>query len=114
MLKSFIDVIKPSAEKMRTWSRVQRGRAKKPVEGIVDDEVFVNMKKQSLAIEDQFFMWLCKVKLGLFDQDLAVRFNISISTVSRTIITWSNFLYFTLGCLPLWSSRSQIKKNNAN
>ena len=30
---------------MRTWSQVQRGRAKKPVEGIVDDEVFVNMKK---------------------------------------------------------------------
>ena len=111
VLKSFIDVIKPSAEKMRTWSQVQRGRAKKPVEGIVDDDVFVNMKKQSLAIEDQFFMWLCKVKLGLFDQDLAVRFNISISTVSRTIITWSNFLYFTLGCLPLCrSSRSQIKK----
>ena len=59
-------------------------------------------------------MWLCKVKLGLFDQDLAVRFNVSISTVSRMTITWSNFLYFTLGCLPLWPSRSQIKETNAN
>ena len=96
MLKSFIDVIKPSAEKMRRWSQVQCGRAKMPVEGIVDDEVFVNMKKQSLAVEDQFFMWLY-----LFDQDLAVRFNISVSTVSRTMITWSNCLYFNLGCLPL-------------
>ena len=55
-------------------------------------------------------MWLCKVRLGLFDQDLAVRFNVSVSTVSRTIITWSNFLYFTLGCLPLWPNRSQISK----
>ena len=109
VLWSFIDVIKPSAEKMRTWSQVQRGRAKKPGEGIIN-EVFINMKKQSLALEDQLFMWLCKVKLGLFDQDLAVRFNVSISTVSRMIITWSNFLYFTMGCLPLWSSRSQIRK----
>ena len=68
------------------------------------------MKKQSLALEDQFFMWLFKVKLGLFDQDLAVRFNVSISTVSRTIVTRSNFLYFTFGCLPLWPCRAQIKK----
>ena len=110
VLWSFIDVIKPSAEKMRTWSQVQRGRAKKPSEWIIN-EVFVNMKKQSLAIEDQLFMWLCKVKLGLFDQDLAGRCNVSISTVSRMVITWSNFLYFTLGCRPLWSSRSQIRKN---
>ena len=55
-------------------------------------------------------MWLCKVKLGLCDQDLAVRFNVSISTVSRTIVTWSNFLYFTCGSLPLWPCRAQIKK----
>ncbi|KAL9977351.1 hypothetical protein ACROYT_G014743 [Oculina patagonica] len=75
VLRSFIDVIKPSAEKIKTWSQVQRGRAKKPGEGIIN-EAFVNMKKQSLAIEDQLFMWLCKVKLGLFDQDLAVRFNV--------------------------------------
>ena len=106
VLWSFIDVIKPSAEKMRTWSQVQCGRAKTPGKGIIN-EVFINMKKQSLAIEDQLFMWLCKVKLGLFDQDLAVRFNVSISTVSRMVIT---FLYFTLGCLPLWSSRSHIRK----
>ena len=102
VLWSFIDVIKPSAEKMRTcaWYQVQHGRAKKPGEGMIN-KVFVNMKKQSLAIEDQLFMWLRKVKLG---------FNVSVSTVSRMVITWSNFLYFTLGYLPLWSSRSQIRK----
>ena len=77
---------------------------------VVHDELFVSMKKQSLALEDQLFMWLYKVRLGLFDQDLAVRFNISISTVSRTVITWSNFLYFTLGCSPLWPSMAQINK----
>ena len=76
---------------------------------IVHNELFVNMKKQSLALQDQFFMWLCKVKLDLFDQDLAVRFNVSISTVSRTIVTWSNFLYFTFGCLSCWPCRAQIK-----
>ena len=70
--------------------------------------MFVNISKQTLSIEDQLFMWLCKVRLSLFDQDLALRFNISVSTVSRTIIIWSNYLYFTLGCLLLWPRRSQI------
>ena len=41
---------------------------------------------------------------------LSARFNISFSTVSRTVITWSNFLYFTLGCSPLWPSMAQINK----
>ena len=48
--------------------------------------------------------------MGLFGQDLAFRFNISISTVSRTILTCSNSLYFTFGWLPLWPCRAQIKK----
>ena len=55
VLKSLIDLIKLSAEKMRTWSQVQHGRAKKHGERIVHNELFVNMKKQSLALEDQFF-----------------------------------------------------------
>ena len=88
---SFIDLIKPSAEKMKTWSQVQRGRTKKTGNEVVDDKVFVNISKQTLSIEDQLFMWLCKVKLSLFDQDLAVRFNVSVSTVSRTIITGQTF-----------------------
>ena len=66
VLWSFIDVIKPSAEKMRMSSQLQRDRAKKPRGGIIN-AVFINVQKQSLAIEDQLFMWLCKVKLGTFD-----------------------------------------------
>ena len=29
-------------------------------------------------------------------------------TVSRYIITWINFMYFSLGSIPIWSSRQQI------
>jgi len=38
-------------KKMRMFSQVQRSRARKPGEGIIN-KVVVNMKKQSLAIED--------------------------------------------------------------
>ena len=54
VLKSLIDLIKPS-EKMRTWSQVQHGRAKKHGIRIVHNELFVNMKKQSLAFRRSIF-----------------------------------------------------------
>ena len=64
----------------------------------------------TLCTEDQLFLFLCKIKLGLFEQDLAERFQISISTVSRTLVTWTNYLYFLLGSLPIWPSREQVNK----
>ena len=43
-------------------------------------------------------------------QDLAVRFNCSVATVSRKIVTWANFLYFTLGRIPIWLSKEIVDK----
>nr|XP_047146175.1 uncharacterized protein LOC124819038 [Hydra vulgaris] len=34
-------------------------------------------------------------------------FKISKSTTSRYLITWTNFLYFSLGSVPIWPSREQ-------
>ena len=42
---------------------------------------------------EEFFLVLVRLRLGLMEQDLACRFGISQSTVSRIMITWINFLY---------------------
>ncbi|XP_075049604.1 uncharacterized protein LOC142109348 [Mixophyes fleayi] len=54
---------------------------------------------------DQFFLFLCKVRQGFHDQDLAVRFNVSQIRVARIVITWAHYLYLVLGEIPLWRSR---------
>lgn len=54
---------------------------------------------------DQFFLFLCKVRQGFHDKDLAVRFNISETRVTRIVITWAHYLYLVLGEIPLWRSR---------
>ncbi|KAG8561413.1 hypothetical protein GDO81_015340 [Engystomops pustulosus] len=54
---------------------------------------------------DQFFLFLCKVRQGFHDQDLAVRFNMSQTRVARIVITWAHYLYLVLGEIPLWRSR---------
>ena len=56
-------------------------------------------------------LFLVRIKLGLFEQDLAHSFLLHISSVSRKITTWANYLYFLLGTQPIWPSRSQINQS---
>ena len=54
----------------------------------------VNVTDQQLfLLKMNFFLVLIRLRLGLMEQDLADRFEISQSTVSRIIITWINFLF---------------------
>lgn len=67
-------------------------------------------KQRNMLLIDELFMFLCRLKCGLMAQDLAVRFNCHLSTVSRKIITWANFLYFVLGSINIWPSKQQINE----
>lgn len=67
-------------------------------------------QNQSLSPLNEFFLMLCRLKRGLTIQDLAYRFQVSPSTVSRifTYITWVNFLYKKFLEVPIWPSRNQV------
>eukprot|EP00795_Rhopilema_esculentum_P008832 gene8832-15315_t len=41
---------------------------------------------------DELFLFLVRLKLGLFEQDLADRFQMNISSISRKLTTWANYL----------------------
>ena len=58
-----------------------------------------------------FFLFLVRVKQGFPIEDLAVRFKVSPSTVSRVFLTWANFLYFVLGKISIWPTKVQAKAN---
>ncbi|XP_022102876.1 uncharacterized protein LOC110985813 [Acanthaster planci] len=62
----------------------------------------------SLALIDQFFLFLVKLKQDPSDQDLAYRFGVSVSCVEQVILAWANYLYAVLGAMPIWSSRAQV------
>ena len=51
---------------------------------------------RKLSYLDEFLLVLMRLKAGLFVQDLADRFGISTSLVSRICITWINLLYVEL------------------
>ena len=60
---------------------------------------------------DEFWLFLTRVRLGLFECDLAFTFNISLSTVSDIVNTWSNYLFVILGSLPIWPSKDVIMQH---
>ncbi|XP_046546942.1 uncharacterized protein LOC124257020 [Haliotis rubra] len=99
LFKQFFDFVKPSASNMcsmyYTCSNA-RSLAGRP---------------RNRALIDEMFMFFVRLRLGLPEQDLAVRFNCHISTVSRKIITWADFLYFVLGSVPIWPSRVTVDRH---
>ena len=60
---------------------------------------------------DELFMVMVRLRLGLLEQDLAHRFNVSIATVYRVCSAWLSFLHQQLRPLITWPSRSVIKKH---
>ena len=66
-------------------------------------------RNRLLPPKEEFFMVLVRLRLGLFEKDLADRFSVSNSTVSRICRTWITFLYMRLGELPLWPSRDLVQ-----
>ena len=63
---------------------------------------------RAMQLIDELFMFLVRIKLGLCQQDLAHRFNLHMSTLSRKLATWANFLYFLLGNQMIWPSRADV------
>lgn len=67
-------------------------------------------RPRKLSPEDQFLLYLCRVRLGLFECDLAYRFNISVATVSNIVLSWTNYMYLRLGSLNIWPSRDKVNQ----
>jgi len=63
-------------------------------------------RRSDLSQGDELFLML---RLGLKVYDLAKRFEVSQSSVSRIFSTWINYCYLRLGMIPCWPSRDAIK-----
>lgn len=108
-LMSFYKYIEPKLEKMQYWKGERFIKGSQPYQ---EDE---NRKKpgpsRKLSFLDEFLLVLMRLKAGLFVQDLADRFGISISLVSRICITWINLLYFELKDIFPFPTQELVRKN---
>ena len=75
---------------------------------IVTPEYTKRGPKRPLTPEQELFLVLVRLRLGLLEEDLAYRAGISQSRISRIRITWFDFLHCRFRALPIWPSRSSI------
>ena len=66
--------------------------------------------KRRLSHIEEFVFVLMRLKVGLFLNDLADRFGISIGNASKIFTTWINFLYYELPLLFPFPSKEKIQK----
>ncbi|XP_067312749.1 uncharacterized protein [Pseudorasbora parva] len=107
-LMTFWKLIEPASHNM---IRVSRARAT-----TVRSEPVTTSSAwgQSLQPIDEFFLFMVHLSVGLTQRDLAHRFNIHQSTVSRIITTWANFLYTVLGSVRIWMSEEEVQAHLPN
>ncbi|XP_051527262.1 uncharacterized protein LOC127425374 [Myxocyprinus asiaticus] len=97
----FWDYIAPSAKNLVYWTQVQR----------VCEADKTPSPHRSLALIDEFLMYCMRVAAGLKEKVLADLFSVNLSTVSRIIITWANYLYLFLGSIPIWATREHVNSS---
>ena len=98
-LIAFSNFVRPCTESLLSWNR-----AHAKVNGNLADTAFPYLqgqtkekqRKQEIQPIDQLWMFLTRVRLGLFERDLAHRFDVSVSTVSDVIVTWANYPLYIL------------------
>ena len=69
---------------------------------------FVTRRSKSLSLFQEFIMVVMKLRLNVPPQDLAYRFGISLSTVSRTFSTWLTVMDIRLSPIIRWPERDEL------
>ena len=111
-LIAFWNFVKPFSESLLSWNR-----ACAKVNRYVADTAFPYLqgqtkekqRKREIQPIDQLWMFLKRVRLGLFKRDLAHVFHVFVGTASDVVVTWANYLCIFLASLPVWPSKEKIK-----
>ena len=91
---AFFNFLGPVVHKLNYWGSKEGSR--------------VRNRRRKLDPENQLFMTLVKLRLNLKTKDLAFRFGLSTSQVSRYLTTWICFLYHHIKELDWMPSVQQV------
>ncbi|XP_039660451.1 uncharacterized protein LOC120561382 [Perca fluviatilis] len=101
----FWQVIEPSLQYM------VRGTRTRTADGDSARQSTAMVQTQAIQAVDELFLFLNYLALGLKQKDLADRYGVHQSTVSRIIHTWSNFLFCVLGSQRIWIPQNKISEH---
>ena len=100
------DLLAPYASNLNYWRGTKRIISTK-----VRSRKFVPSEKRKLSRKNEFLLTLMRLRLGILNEDIAKRFDISPTTCSNTFKTWIRFLAMTVGKLVAWLPKENIVEN---
>ena len=113
--REFMTFVLCNAENMSYWSRNLHGNLPDGDENTTQmANVSTSHTNRALSKEDELFLTLARLRLGLSLQHIANLFNISIATVSRIFTSWINLLYFIFGSINFWLPKHTISFNKSD
>ncbi|XP_049275245.1 uncharacterized protein LOC119406039 isoform X2 [Rhipicephalus sanguineus] len=68
-------------------------------------------RRTLLSVREQLLLILCRLRVGLLEEDLAYRFGVSSSTISNLFSYWVDFLHDILVQITIWPSRQTVSIN---
>ncbi|XP_065919410.1 uncharacterized protein [Dysidea avara] len=95
------EILKGDAEVIRIW----KGKNSKD-----DFDEIKCGRSQKLPLLEQLFMTIVRLRMAFPELDLANRFGVSQSTVSRITMTWINLLYHNFKAIERFPSWSVVNK----
>ena len=75
---------------------------------VVKDKKDGRGRRMKMSLQDQLLLTLVRLRLALREEDLAYRFGVSVSTVSRLVTTWICFLHDYLAKLTWWPRKEVV------
>ena len=100
IFKVVLDYLQPAASKLVYWG------SNTNIEMTSDKNK--SGRSRTLTTEEEFFLTLVRLRCGFPIEDMAVRFNMSTSHISRILITWIDFLHSQFRMLPIWASKQTV------
>lgn len=76
----------------------------------VSAQVHYGTKARALSKFEEFISTVLKLRLGLYDQDLAYRFGVHQTTISRNFRRWIDIMFTRLKPLIKWPGREELQK----
>ena len=109
-LNAVFEYFEPKLERMQYWRGPKSTRNPDPSY----QQTRTSSKpgpSRSLSHLEEFILVLMRLRVGLFMNDLADRFGISIGHASKIFTTWINFLFHELPLLFPFQSQKRIRNN---
>ncbi|XP_065652898.1 uncharacterized protein LOC136080212 [Hydra vulgaris] len=96
--------LEPAASKLIHWG------SNTNIEKTTDFNYNKKGSERLMSSESELFLVLTRFRLGLLVEDMALRFETSLSHVRRIIVTWTDFLHSQMRMLPIWATKLPLKE----